>query len=296
MDSTIDYGSDSDNMTIHQDSGWAWAERQRPCGVSAADVYLTLQHRDPCETHRPLPRLRRVRFECGQRLFEIDQVFHAIAIVRLGFLKTFAVNDGGGEQVLGFPMPGSILGIDGIDSGRHQSCTQALSSGELILIPYAALLNLRQTHPDLHDLIFNAISAELESQLKMIRLLSLRFAEARIARFLMLLASRHAALGYSDSEFMLRMRRCDISSLLGVTPETVCRTLSTLHALGIIEIRRHNVRIVDRHALSTLERLPASPARLKQIEANRVRRRLLRLAMAQAHTSSSRASTEVSPC
>ena len=296
MDSTIDYGSDSDNMTIHQDSGWEWAEHQRPCGVSAADVYLALHEQDPYETHRSLPRLRRVRFECGQRLFEIDQVFRAIAIVRLGFLKTFAVNDGGGEQVLGFPMPGSILGIDGIDSGRHQSCTQALSSGELILIPYAALLNLRQTHPDLHDLIFNAISAELESQLKMIRLLSLRFAEARIARFLMLLASRHAALGYSDSEFMLRMRRCDISSLLGVTPETVCRTLTTLHALGIIEIRRHNVRIVDRHALSTLERLPASPARLKQIEANRVRRRLLRLAMAQAHTSSSKASAEVSPC
>ena len=296
MDSTIEYGSDSDSVTVHQDSGWAWAEHQRPCGVSAADVYQALQKRDPYETHRSLPRLRRVRFECGQRLFEIDQVFHALAIVRLGFLKTFAVNDGEGEQVLGFPMPGSILGIDGIDSGRHQSCTQALSSGELILIPYAALLNLRQTHPDLHDLIFNAISAELESQLKMIRLISLRFAEARIARFLMLLASRHAALGYSDSEFMLRMRRCDISSLLGVTPETVCRTLTTLHALGMIEIRRHNVRIVDRHALSTLERLPATPARLKQIEANRVRRRLLRHAMAQAHTALSRASGEVSAC
>lgn len=296
MDSTIEYGSDSDNVTMHQDSGWAWAERQRPCSVSAADVYLALQERDPCETHRCLPRLRRVRFECGQRLFEIDQVFRAIAIVRLGFLKTFAVNDGRGEQVLGFPMPGSILGIDGIDSGRHPSCTQALSSGELILIPYAALLNLRQTHPDLHDLIFNAISAELESQLKMIRLLALRFAEARIARFLMLLASRHAALGYSDSEFILRMRRCDISSLLGVTPETVCRTLTTLHALGIIEIRRHNVRIVDRHALSTLERLPATPARLKQIEANRVRRRRLRHAMAQAHATLSQASAEVSPC
>ena len=296
MDSTIEYGMDSGNVTMHQDFGWAWAEHQRPCGVSAADVYQALHDRDPCETHRSLPRLRRVRFECGQRLFEIDQVFHALAIVRLGFLKTFTVNDGGGEQVLGFPMPGSILGIDGIDSGRHQSCTQALSSGELILIPYAALLNLRQTHPDLHDLIFNAISAELGSQLSMIRLLSLRFAEARIARFLMLLASRHAALGYSDSEFILRMLRCDISSLLGVTPETGCRSLTTLHAMGIIEIRRHNVRIVDRRALSTLERLPATPARLKQIEANRVRRRLLRQAMARAHTTLNRASAEVLSC
>lgn len=296
MDTTIENGSDSDNVTIPQDSGWAWAERQRPCSVSATDVYLTLQERDPCETHRCLPRLRRVRFECGQRLFEIGQAFSALAIVRLGFLKTFAVNDGVGEQVLGFPMRGSILGIDGIDSGRHQSCTQALSSGELILIPYAALLKLGQTHPDVYARIFNAISAELESQLSMIRLLALRFAEARIARFLVLLASRHGALGYSDSEFILRMRRCDISSLLGVTPETVCRTLTTLQALGIIEIRRHNLRIVDRHALSTLERLPASPARLKQIEANRVRRRLLRHPMAQAHTPLSRASAEVSPC
>lgn len=285
MDSTIEYGRDSDNASIGQDSGWAWADHQRHRGVSAADVYLTLQEQDPCETHRCLPRLRRVRFECGQRLFEIDQPFRSLAIVRLGFLKTFAVNEGGGEQVLGFPMSGSILGIDGIDSGHHQSCTQALSSGELILIPYAALLSLRQTHPDLYERIFNAISAELGRQLSMIRLVALRFAEARIARFLMLLASRHAALGYSESEFILRMRRCDISSLLGVTPETVCRTLTTLHALGIIEIRRHNVRIVDHRALSILERLPASPARLKQIEANRVRRRLLRQRLgASAHS------------
>jgi CRP/FNR family transcriptional regulator len=276
MDTTVEYGSDSANLTIHQDSGWAWADHQRPCGVSASEVYLTLQQRDPRELHGCLPRVRRVCFECGQRLFEIDQAFRSLAIVRLGFLKTFVSNDGVGEQVLSFPMRGNILGIDGIDSGRHQSCTQALSSGELILIPYVALLDLGQTHPDLQALIFNAISAELDSHLSMIRLLALRFAEARIARFLMLLASRHAALGYSDSEFVLRMRRCDISSLLGVTLETVCRTLTTLRALGIIEIRRHNLRIVDRHALSIVDRLPASPARLKQIEANRVRRRLLR--------------------
>ena len=276
MNSTSEYGSDSDNPTIHQDFRWPWAEHQRPCGVSAADVCLALQEQDPCETQDCLPGLRRVRFECGQRLFETGQAFHTLAIVRLGFLKTFTVNDGVGEQVLGFPMRGSILGIDGIDSGRHQSCMQALSSGELILIPYAALLNLRQTHPNLYARIFNAISAELEGNLSMIRLLALRFAEARIARFLMLLASRHAALGYSDSTFILRMRRCDIGSLLGVTPETVCRTLTTLHTLGIIEIRHHNLRIVDRHTLSTVERLPASPARLKQIEANRVRRRRLR--------------------
>ncbi|NIA52291.1 helix-turn-helix domain-containing protein [Massilia sp. TW-1] len=296
MDSTIEYGRDSGNPAIHQDSRWAWAEDQRPCGVSAADVYLALQERDPCETPGCLPGLRRVHFECGQRLFEIGQAFHTLAIVRLGFLKTFAVNDGASEQVLGFPMRGSILGIDGIDSGRHQSCTQALSSGELILIPYVALLNLARTHPDLYARIFSAISAELESNLSMVRLLALRFAEARIARFLMLLASRHAALGYSDSKFMLRMRRCDIGSLLGVTPETVCRTLTTLHSLGIIEVRHHNLRIVDRHALSTVERLPASPARLKQIEANRVRRRLLRNCHETGVHPLSGASAEVAPC
>lgn len=282
MDSIIGYGSNSDNPTIHHDSGWAWADRQRPCGVSAAEVYSALQQRDPGETGGCLPRLRRVSFECGQRLFEIDQAFSALAIVRLGFLKSFTVNDGAFEQVLSFPMRGSILGIDGIDSGHHQSCTQALSSGELILIPYGALLNLGQTHPDLRACIFNAISAELENNLLMIRLLALRFAEARIARFLILHASCHAALGYSDSEFVLRMRRCDISSLLGVTLETVCRTLTKLRALGIIEIRHHNLRIVDRHALSIVERLPSSPARLKKIEANRVRRRLLRHTIAQA--------------
>ena len=273
MTSTSKQVGDADSKHL---AHCAWAEHQRKLDVSAAEVYRLLQDRELNGAQGKLPRMRRVLFEPGQRIFEIGQIFDTLAIVRLGFFKTVTGDGDGTERVVGFPMRGSIIGIEGIDTGRHQSCAQALTSGELILVPYPELLKLRQTHPDLQACIFKAISAELEIHLSMIRLLASRHAEARIARFLVWLGARHGGLGYSDSEYYLRMRRCDISSLLGVTLETVCRTLTTLRMMGIIEIKRHHLRIIDLHALSRVDCLPSTPARLKQIEANRLRRRILR--------------------
>ena len=266
-------------LPINDDApGWSWAHQQRRFAVSAADVYSLLAQAVPDAADVPLPGLQRICFDEGQRIFEVGQQFYGVAIVRLGFFKTFTLSHDGTEQVVSFPMRASILGVDGIDSGRHQSCAQALSSGELIFIPYSRLLVLGRSHPHLHACVFKAISAELESNLAMIRLLATRHAEARIARFLVWLGRRHASLGYSDTEYYLRMRRCDIGSYLGVTLETVCRTLTTLHNMGMIEITRRHMRILDQASLATVDRLPATPARLKQIEANRLRRRKLRQA------------------
>ena len=51
--------------------------------------------------------------------------------------------------------------------------------------------------------------------------------------------------GYSPSEFNLRMTREDIGSYLGMTLETVSRTLSKFQKRGLIEMQGRHVQIVD---------------------------------------------------
>src|SRR5471032_1973107 len=92
-------------------------------------------------------------------------------------------------------------------------------------------------------------------------------AEARVARFLIALAERFAQMGYSSKLFNLRMTRHEIGSYLGLTLETVSRTLSAFNEIGLISVDQRTIGIKDAEALKTLRRLPPSRTRAKQLAA-----------------------------
>ncbi|HEU4372168.1 MAG TPA: helix-turn-helix domain-containing protein, partial [Telluria sp.] len=88
-----------------------------------------------------------------------------------------------------------------------------------------------------------------------------------VARFLVSLADRFAAMGYSSKLFNLRMTRHEIGSYLGLTLETVSRTLSAFNEIGLITVDQRTIGIKDAEALKTLRRLPPSRSRAKQTSA-----------------------------
>lgn len=71
-----------------------------------------------------------------------------------------------------------------------------------------------------------------------------------MAAFLLELSERYLALGYSGSEFNLRMTREDMGSYLGLKLETVSRMLSHLQECGLIAAHNREVRIMDRLGLA----------------------------------------------
>ena len=74
-------------------------------------------------------------------------------------------------------------------------------------------------------------------------------AEERVATFLLNLSERFSALGYSPSEFILRMTRDEIGSLLGIKLETVSRIFSKLQRNALIEIEGKHVHIISSEGL-----------------------------------------------
>jgi CRP/FNR family transcriptional regulator len=68
-------------------------------------------------------------------------------------------------------------------------------------------------------------------------------------------------MGYSGTQFNLRMTRQEIGNYLGLTLETVSRTFSAFNAIGMISVDQRLIVIHDLQALRTLRRLP--PARLR---------------------------------
>ena len=94
----------------------------------------------------------------------------------------------------------------------------------------------------------------------MMLLLGSMRAEERLVVFLLNLSGRYRARGYSGSEFVLRMTREEIASLLGLKLETVSRVFSRLHGEGLIQVQGRSIKLLDLPALQAMVGQPVLPS------------------------------------
>lgn len=202
-------------------------------------------------------QFQRRRVKAGQWLFGCGEKFDAVFIVHSGFLKTLILDEAGNEQILGFPLKGDLLGIDGLHSEHYASNAVALTDCELVVIPFRDLATLGHDHVALENWLYRAVSRELVREYSVVGMLGTLGAEARVARFLVSLSERFKNLGYSPTEFNLRMTRQEIGSYLGLTLETVSRSLSALQLAGFISINQRAVSLHDVDGLRSIQKLAA---------------------------------------
>ena len=203
-------------------------------------------------------RFQRRRIKAGQWLFSFDEKFSSVFIIHSGFLKTLLVDEVGNEQILGFPMKGDLLGIDGLHNEHYASRAVALTDCDLVVVPFHELTALGRKHILLENWLYRAMGRELVREHAIMGVLGTLGAEARVARFLVSLSDRFAANGYSPVCFNLRMTRQEIGSYLGLTLETVSRSLSALNDAQLIEINQRAVEIKDISFLRSLQKIPVA--------------------------------------
>lgn len=196
--------------------------------------------------------LTRKRVHTGEHLFRAGDPFDSLYAIRSGFFKSYAVTQSGWTQVSAFPMAGDLAGLDGIGCEAHEQNLVALETGEVCVVQYAHLQELIGLFPRLQHHVNRTMSREIVRKQDLMTLLGTMDGEAKVAEFLLSLASRFAARGYSSTEFNLRMSRSEIGSYLGLTLETVCRIVSKLQRLGLIRTRGREVAIVNLQGLRAI--------------------------------------------
>lgn len=239
-----------------QRQGKLWSTLKELCELLRIPVTASMADEDLLFQH--------VQFKTGQRIHTIGQAFDTLYIVHSGFLKTVLIDEFGNEQVLSFPMKGDLFGVDGIHTAHYASEAVALSNCDLILLPFKKFTALGRSHVELEHAMYSVMSRELAREQAMVSMLGALSAEARVARFLVSLSERFADMGYSSRLFNLRMTRHEIGSYLGLTLETVSRTLSAFNEIGLISVNQRSIGIKDMDALRTLRRLPPSSTRARQ--------------------------------
>jgi CRP/FNR family transcriptional regulator len=188
----------------------------------------------------------------GDALYRDGDPFGALYVVRSGSLKTFVQNEEGDLQILGFHLPGEIVGVDALASDRHVSQAEALERSSICELPYLHLQKVMSDVPALHRQLMRIISREVVEEHKHLVVMGKQPAQERLAIFLVSLADRYSRLHRDGTMLTLTMSRHDIANYLGLVIETVSRLFTRMEEMGVLEVNRKSVRILRPDQLASL--------------------------------------------
>ncbi len=187
--------------------------------------------------------------QAGDRVFREGDHFTAIAAVRAGTVKTCQVDRNGHEQVLGFHLPGEVIGLNAIHDDRYPCDAVALDTVMLCRFSFPKIALLAARLPNLQQHLFRLMSRDIGVASLFARD---NTADERMAAFLIGLSRRLASRGFSPRRFQLTMSRTDIANYLRQAPETASRVLRRFENEGLIHIKQRDVEILDHPRLEAL--------------------------------------------
>ncbi|MDO1528454.1 helix-turn-helix domain-containing protein [Fulvimonas sp. R45] len=181
-------------------------------------------------------------FRAGEHVFRTGDPFRAIYAVREGSVKTRLFDRDGNEQVLGFYLPGEVVGLNAIYPEHFPCDAVALEDTRFCRFLFPAMSALAARLPAVQRHLFRLISKELGA---VSLLAGDHSADQRMAAFLLDLSARYAARGYSPVRFHLSMSRGDIANYLRLAAETVSRVLTRFRTQGLIGLEGRDLLLRD---------------------------------------------------
>ena len=194
---------------------------------------------------------RRRPVEQNERLYRLGDPLTAVYVARDGAFKTVSISESGEEQIVGFHLPGELIGLDALGAGEHRCEAVALTHANVCEVPFEQLSEVAAQLPGLQQQLLRIIGQSVGRDHDHLGILVRRQAVERIALFLHGLSERYRNIGQSGLEFRLPMSRDDIARYLGLALETVSRGFGKLQDDGVIVVLGRQIGI---RSLAELER------------------------------------------
>ncbi len=188
----------------------------------------------------------------GAHLFRMGDGMGSVFVTRDGAVKTVTYSEQGDEQIVGFHLPGELIGLDALATGQHRCDAVALTDTSLCEIPFDQLGSIAGQIPGLQQQLMRVIGMTLDRDQDHRGLLVRRQANERIALFLHGLSERLKTIGRDPLRIRLPMSRIDIANYLGLALETVSRGFTRLEEDGLIDVHGRHVELIDAAALTRL--------------------------------------------
>ncbi|MGD9536599.1 MAG: cyclic nucleotide-binding domain-containing protein [Alphaproteobacteria bacterium] len=202
----------------------------------------------PQEIGRISAIVTRQRIPAHQMLFyEGDPAEHAYNVTR-GAVKLYKLLPDGRRQITGFLLAGDFLGLAGRDGYSYSA--ETITDVELCRFSRRKLDELFNQFPQLERRMLKLATDELIAAQDQMLLLGRRTAAEKVASFLLRLCERERVRGQPGNPVLLPMTRGDIADYLGLTIETVSRTLSQFKRDNLVrQLSLNELELVDEERL-----------------------------------------------
>ncbi|MFN0023677.1 MAG: helix-turn-helix domain-containing protein [Parvularculaceae bacterium] len=168
------------------------------------------------------------KLKAGETLFVEGEPARYCYEVVSGVMKEYCTLEDGQREISDFYSAGDFVGVCGHD--EQTQTAEAVTHCLLRCIPLDALLGRPGFELDGPPKLVDVLVSRLDRSRERSTLISRRNAEQRVAGFLRFLSRRSA----DAQTISIPMSRQDIGDYLGLTIETVCRTLTEFKRSGVI--------------------------------------------------------------
>jgi CRP/FNR family transcriptional regulator len=150
--------------------------------------------------------IERIKVKKGSALYRMGDPLRSLYAIRVGAFKTRMMAFDGRHQIIGFQVPGDMLGLEAISSGHYGCDALALEDSEVCSIHFLRLEKLSQDLPALQHNLHKLMSHEIVRDLHMLFLIGNLNSDERLADFLLNLSQQLSPLGNSSTDFVLKMK------------------------------------------------------------------------------------------
>lgn len=234
------------------------AQERRPVGAAAfiaakalAPAGVPSERRVPPATTHMLfgsPELIGITmtYDRNGEIYGEDEAADYVYKVVSGAVRTYKVLNDGRRQINAFYLPGDCFGLELGD--EHTWSSEAIVGSTIAMVKRSAVLSASKRDGEVARQLWSMTAGQLDKA-RNHALLLIKSAQERVAAFLLEMSQR---LAHSDS-VELAMGRQDIADYLGLTIETVSRTLTQLENTRTIELLTS--RVIALRNRSVLSRL-----------------------------------------
>lgn len=194
---------------------------------------------------------RRRELDAGDCIFFEGDEAEAYYVVIEGSLKLYKLLSDGRRQVTGFLFKGDFVGL--AFRADHSFTAEALEHARLCQMPRQKFDLFLDENKALGRKLLQVTTNGIVSAQEQMLLLGRKTAQERLASFLIWMSARAEERGEDRSRLVVPMSRTDMGDYLGLTVETVSRTMTKLKRQGVITLPdRRIVEIVDHDALEEI--------------------------------------------
>jgi CRP/FNR family transcriptional regulator len=186
-----------------------------------------------------------------QPLFREGESADNVFEVTSGTIRVFKLLPDGRRQIIGFLEVGDFLGLSFNENYLYTA--EAVTPASVRRFSRRRLDALIDENQEVRRRLMAITANELLTAQDQMVLLGRKTAKEKLCTFLMNLSGKAARRGLNGAKITMPMGRADIADYLGLTIETVSRTITCLKTAGLIRLLdNHKVELSDPDAIAEL--------------------------------------------